>query len=294
MSQEIEVTDDVVVLVDDVDAPDEDLPEGDGPAAIDGEDVADEGDELVISIGEEVVEPAEEDPALNTPAIRQIRQAHKETTRALRALERKNRELEQRLAAPAANEPQAVVAGDKPTMESCAYDEEKFEADLEAWHSRKREVEEQGLAKASAQKASKDAWDGKLADYAKAKTALKVKDFEEAEEVARDVLSVTQQGVILNGADNPAMLVYALGNNPKKAKELASISDPVKFAFAVAKLETQLKVTPRKAAPIPERQIRGSAVLPAVGAAQLEALRVKAQQSGDYDAYYAAKRRAQG
>lgn len=294
MDPVIEVEDEVVISGDEVDTPDDDLPSGDDAPAGEGAPADDDGEELVISIGEEAAEPAEEDPALNTPAIRQIRQAHKETTRALRALERKNRELEQRLAAPAANEPQAVVVGDKPTMESCGYDEEKFVADFEAWNARKREVEEQERAKANAQKASRDAWDGKLADYAKAKTALKVKDFEEAEEVARDALSVTQQGVILNGADNPAMLVYALGNNPKKAKELAAITDPVKFAFAVAKLETQLKVTPRKAAPIPERQIRGSAVLPAVGAAQLEALRVKAQQTGNYDAYYAAKRRAQG
>lgn len=294
MDPELEVADEVVIPGDEVDTPDEDLPSSDDVPVGEGAPADDEGDELVISIGEEAAEPAEEDPTLNTPAIRQIRQAHKETTRALRALERKNRELEQRLASPAANEPQAVVVGDKPTMESCGYDEEKFVADVEAWHARKREVEEQERTRANAQKASKEAWDAKLNDYGKAKAALKVKDFEEAEEVARDVLSVTQQGVILNGADNPAMLVYALGNNPKKAKELAAITDPVKFAFAVAKLETQLKVTPRKVAPIPERQIRGSAVLPAVGAAQLEALRVKAQQTGNYDAYYAAKRRAQG
>lgn len=283
--------------------PEPDLPEADGegqaPAADEGDGTAVEAqaesgeDELVISIGEESPEPVEEDPALNTPAIRQIRQAHKETTRALRALERENRELKQRMTAPA-NEPQAAVLGEKPTMAGANYDEEKFEADLEAWHTRKREIEEQERTKANAQKAAKDAWENRLNDYGKAKAALKVKDFEDAEEVARDMLSVTQQGVIINGADNPAVLVYALGRNPKKAKELAAITDPVKFAFAVAKLETQLKVTPRKAAPVPERQIRGSATLPAVGAAQLEALRVKAQQTGDYDAYYAAKRRAQG
>jgi hypothetical protein len=56
---------------------------------------------------------------------------------------------------------------------------------------------------------------------------------------------------MLQGADNPALVVYALGKNPKKAKELSEIKDPVKFAFAVAKLEKELKVTNRRAAPHP-------------------------------------------
>ena len=48
--------------------------------------------------------------------------------------------------------------------------------------------------------------------------------------------------------------MYALGKNPKKAKELGEITDPVKFAFAVAKLETQLTVTSRKQVPPPEKK----------------------------------------
>ncbi len=120
-------------------------------------------------------------------------------------------------------------------------------------------------------------------------------DYEDAEAQALEALNVTQQGVILSGAERPELLVYALGKNPKKAKELSAIADPVKFAFAVAKLEMQLKVTPRnKTAPAPEVAVRGS--MPAAAAAViskegLEKLRVKAQETGDYTAYLDAKRK---
>ena len=92
----------------------------------------------------------------------------------------------------------------------------------------------------------------------KAKSELKVSDFEDAEEVVASLFSVTQRGIIINGSDSHALMVYAIGKNPAKAKELAAITDPVKFCFAVAKMETQLKVTPRKLAPPPERRIGGT------------------------------------
>jgi len=53
------------------------------------------------------------------------------------------------------------------------------------------------------------------------------------------VLDPVQQDIILQAAQNPALAVYALGKSKDKAKELASIKDPVKFAFALGKLENQ-------------------------------------------------------
>ena len=89
----------------------------------------------------------------------------------------------------------------------------------------------------------KGAWDAKLAGYNAAKADLKARDFEDAEAVIADTLSVTQQGIILDGAEKPALLVYALGKNPKKAAELAAITNPVAFAAAIGRLEASLKVT---------------------------------------------------
>ena len=86
---------------------------------------------------------------------------------------------------------------------------------------------------------------------------------------------------MLQGADNPALVVYALGKNPKKAQELASIKDPVKFAFAVAKLEKDLKVTNRRAAPPPERVVSGTGRVSGAVDSTLERLREEASKSGD-------------
>jgi hypothetical protein len=103
-----------------------------------------------------------------------------------------------------------------------------------------------------------------------------------------ETLSVTQQGIILQGAQNPAVMVYALGKNPNKAKELAGITDPVQFAFAVAKLETQLSVQ-KKQAPPPEKRINGNGSL-GTSNAQLDRLREEAARSGDFTKVIAFKK----
>jgi hypothetical protein len=96
--------------------------------------------------------------------------------------------------------------------------------------------------------------------------------------------------VILQGADNPALVVYALGKNPKKAKELSSIADPVKFAFAVAKLEKELKVMPRKSAPAPERVVQTTGPKSGAVDSTLERLRAEAEKTGDYNKVMQYKR----
>jgi len=235
---------------------------------------------IVVSIGEESPPQEEEKPAPEW--VRDLRKQHRE-------LQKRNRELEAKLnqepAAPAVQE-----LGKKPTLEDFDYDAEKFEASLANWFERKRQADEQ-VAKLQAERDNQaKEWQAKLDGYGKAKAELKVKDYDEAEAIAQESLNVVQQGVILQGAENPALLVYALGKNPKKAKELASISDPVKFAFAVAKLETQLKVTNRKAAPPPEKTVQGSGKVSGTVDSTLDRLRADAEKSGDYSKVMAYKR----
>jgi hypothetical protein len=134
------------------------------------------------------------------------------------------------------------------------------------------------------------AWQSKLDGYGKAKAELRVKDYEDAEAVAQELFSITQQGVVLQGADNPALVIYALGKNPKKAKELSDIKDPVKFAFAVAKLEKELKVTNRKQAPAPERVVTGTGRSSGAVDSQLERLREEAARTGNMSKVVAYKR----
>ena len=117
-----------------------------------------------------------------------------------------------------------------------------------------------------------------------------MRDYDDAEEVAQQTFNVVQQGVMIQGAEDPALVIYALGKNPKKAKELAQIDDPVKFAFAVAKLESQLKISNRKAATRPESKVSATAPIKGAVDSTLERLREEASKTGNMDKVMAYKR----
>ena len=246
-----------------------------------GESGDDGDDDVVISIGEEAP-PQEEEP--RAPEwVRELRKSNREK-------ERKIRELEAKLNATAI-ETKPVALGKKPTLEDCDYDSDDFEAKLAEWYERKREYDAAEATAEAQRDAEAKAWQDKLDSYAKAKASLKVRDYEDAEAFALDTFNVTQQGIVLQGSDNPALIIYALGKNTKRAKELASINDPVKFAFAVAKLETQLKVTNRKAAASPERTITsGGGRLSGSVDSTLDRLREEALKTGDLSKVMAYKR----
>lgn len=245
----------------------------DGEASESAEET-DDG-EVVVTIGEE--SPPEEEEERRAPEwVRELRKSNREKDRVIR-----EREAEIQRLKGSASQPAAVTLGAKPTLESCDYDAEKFEQELESWHDRKLQIDQQKKDQEQAEAQAKTAWQAKLDSYGKAKGALKVKDYDDAEGIVQDMMNLTQQGIILQGADNPATLVYALGKNPKKAKELSTITDPVKFAFAIAKLETQLKVVPRKSAPVPERQVRSSVAGAAAVDNQLAKLQAEADKTGD-------------
>lgn len=256
------------------------------PAAAQGT----EDEEVVITIGEEEP-PASNEEETNEPApqwVKELRKSDREKAKRIR-------ELEQQLTASQPGK-QAPAEMAKPTLAGCDYDEDAYESKLTEWHANQAAIKAQQQEQADAEKKARDDWNARLAAYNTAKTGLKVDDYEGAEAVVLETLNQTQQAIIVNGAENPAHVIYALGKNPAKAKELASIKDPVKYAFAVAKLETQLKVTPRKAPPAPERVVRGNA--PAVGVtdSKLASLEAEADRTGDRSkviAYRREQRRSQ-
>ena len=228
-------------------------------------------EEVVVSIGEEAPPPEEHTPAPEW--VKELRKTNRE-------LQRQNRELQGKLqAAPPETKP--VVIGNKPKLEDHDYDADKYEEALTNWFERKRQADEVNAKQEAEVMNQQKAWQAKLDGYGKAKAELRVKDFDDAEELAQQVFSITQQGVLLQGADNPALVVYALGKNPVKAKELAEIKDPVKFAFAVAKLEKDLKVTNRRQAPAPERVVTGTGRSAGAVDSTLERLREDAARTGN-------------
>ena len=241
---------------------------------------SEEPDEIVVSIDGEEPPPQEEQAAPEW--VRELRREHRE-------LKKRNRELESRVNQSTETNP-VVNLGPKPNLEALDYDTEKYEQSLADWYERKKLVDEQQSQVRRAEEEQQKAWNAKLEGYVEAKTKLKVRDYDDAEEVAQQMFNVVQQGVVIQGAENPALVIYALGKNPKKAKELAAIDDPVKFAFAVAKLESNLKIGNRKAATQPERTV--SATAPSSGAVDstLERLREEAARTGNMDKVMAYKR----
>lgn len=266
-----------VILIEGGDV-DGETPPADDLAPGDGED-----DHVTISIGEAAPAPEDEEVAKAPEWVKNLRKEDREKSR-------KIRELEQKLEAVAAPAKPAEVTK-KPTLADCDYDEDAFEKQMATWYEQQETVRAAQREQERAKQKEQDEWQARMDNHNKAKAALKVPDYADAEDVAKDIFNVTQQGIIVSGSDNSANVIYALGKNPTKAKELASIKDPVKFAFAVAKLETQLKVTPRKAPPAPERQVRGNtSVAIGAGDAELERLRADAEKTGDHSKVMAYKK----
>ena len=246
--------------------------------------LAPEPEEVIVTIGDEPV-PEPQDTAPAPEWVRELRRVNRER-------EREIKELRDKLAAKEATPPPATDPGKKPTLEDHDYDTEAYERELTAWYDRKRNADAEITRQLQTEQEQQKAWQAKLEGYGKAKAELRVPDYEEAEAMAQATFTVPQQSIIVAGAENPALLIYAMGRSPAKAKELAAITDPVKFTFAIAKLEAQLKVTPRKAPPAPEKQIRSTGGVPVSGAVDstLERLRDEAAKTGDMTKVIAYKR----
>ncbi len=169
-----------------------------------------------------------------------------------------------------------------PTIEAFDYDGDAFavaverRADLVAAH-RVQQARAQ-----EAQQAAVDAYNAELASYQAKAKALRVPDFEDAEDAIREGLNVTQQTVLVKYASNPALVAYALGKRPAKLAELSRIDDPVRFAVAMADFEKGIKMQARKPSTAPETIVRGTAPAATPGPDKmLEKLERDAERTGD-------------
>jgi len=247
------------------------------------EDPDEEEDRVVVTLGED---PEEEEEHEEAPAwVKKVRKSN-------RRLESENRKLKRELLERSTERAPKVELGEKPTLKSAKYDDKLYEQQLADYYDRKRKIDEQQAALKKTTEAQTKQWEERNSRYVAQKAAHNFRDFEEAEELVTNSLNVAQQSIIVQGAEDAALLVYALGNNPKKLEELAAVKNPVDFAVKLGKLESQLKVTKKKA-PAPEKRISGkTGGLGGGGDATLARLREKAEKSGDYSEVLAYKRRS--
>jgi hypothetical protein len=242
------------------------------------DDEMSEDEEFVITVGDEEPEPSDDDDFSGKPAppwVKDLRKKEREARKRIKELEAQVQQ------AKPTEKP--IEVGPKPKLADFDYDEDQFESAVEQWHERKRQVEQQQASKQAEEEQAQQTWQSKMQSYEERRqtVAAKVRDFEEVEEAAKDKLTPTQQGILIHAAENPELIMYHLGKHPNKAKELAEITDPIQFAFAAAKLDSQMKIQTRKPSTQPERKPSGSAGLADAVDQKLAQLEAKAAKTGD-------------
>ena len=118
---------------------------------------------------------------------------------------------------------------------------------------------------------------------------LKVKDFNETEDKAIDVLGKGTVNQIIQHSDQSHLLLYYLGKNPDVAEDLKSQidNDPTRATLRIGRLEAELSVRPKAnsgTTPNPDEELEGTTPSAGKGGKalqkRLDALRTKAAQSG--------------
>jgi len=234
----------------------------------------DEDDETVIAFGEPVEDGAA--PVPESSVIRDLRKANRELAKKLHQVSQ-------------GNQPQRIEVGEKPNLAACDYDEDRFEADLDAWKQRKAAAERAETEQQQRAKAEQEAWAKRAESYTADKAKLRVPDFESAEDEVFSALSEQHQALILM-TDKPAALVYALSRDPAKLEQLSKL-DLARAAMLVGKLEDKVTVTKRKL-PNPDRPIRGDApVSSASSDKELARLEKEAERTGNRTALIAYRKK---
>jgi len=253
-------------------------------------------EELLIAIGAEPSprsDPEESDEIDGKPApqwVKDLREKARQDTVRIRELET---QLKQQ--APAKKEPEPIIVGPKPTMETCDYDNERFERELSEWMQRDADAKRQTQEREAAQRKEQEAWAAKQQRLTTTKATLVaqgVKGVDDAFGAAEQVLTPTQRGIIVSGSKNPALVFVALGKTPEKLKELSAIQDPIDFAFAVARVEDQVKTKSagKTNAGTVDRSVRGNSGSSATIDRTLARLRAEAEATGNYTKVAAYKR----
>ena len=256
----------------------------DGDIPVEG-DAQPESQEVIVTIGDEPA--AEEEQGKEPGLVNKLRKLVRERERELRETRRKLNELGTVQTDP--------VLSPKPTLEAFNFDDEKFIQATEKWVQEKLKIDELKAKVDEENKTAEQAWQTKLSTYhQQADATFGAEVFKEAEDIVIDLFDTVQQGIIVQGAKDPALIVYALGKNDAKARELAAIKNPVDFAFAIARLEGQVKVAGKRPTTQPEGRISGNGQTSGAIGSTLEKLRSEASRTGDYSKVLAYKNKQKG
>lgn len=231
------------------------------------ETVEADGDDEETYIGFEGEDEAEAAPASESESsvIRDLRKANREQARRLAELEKSVK-------------PAKIEVGAKPSLESCEYDEERFEAELTAFHARKAKADAQEREAQEADERQQAEWAEKAKVYKAAKSTLAVAGYDDAEAEVFSVLPNDVQALILRQPERAPALVYALARSPAKLEELSKLN-LADAAMLVGELRAKVKMEKRRKLPDPDRPVTGKASLG--GDKELKRLEREADRTGD-------------
>jgi len=226
---------------------------------------------LAVQFGDEEIKP-EEEPE-ETGLVKHLREQLREQSRELRTYRKQ---------APAVQDDPEPVIGKEPDLEDFDYDTEAYREavrkhtqtaiDHEKWQS--RQAERQRATEAKQQEVA--------ARVAEQRRNLHAPDYDAVKDRVQETLNDMQMGILLNGVDNPAAVVYALGKRPALLDKLAGMENIAKFAVELGKVEKDIKLVKKSTAPKPESIPRGSAPISGGShAKQLAKLEAEAAKSGN-------------
>lgn len=170
------------------------------------------------------------------------------------------------------------------------YDETVFQQKMQEWSTESARFQSNQADQQRQQQQLQQRHQQKLQQYQERSKALKVSNFQQAEKAVLDEVPEQIQGAILHYAEKPELVVLALGRNAELRKQMADATDPVEIGRLIGTIESKAKTMPKaknNAATVPTVKGGNGAALNS-----LDKLREKAQETGDYSAVIAAKRKA--
>ena len=199
-------------------------------------------------------ETLDDEPVEETPLIKQLREKAKQDAR-------EKAELRRRLETP------RVERTKEPDLwDDCEGDPDRFKAALLAWKDNETKADAADrVANAGdgIRERQVKEWQNDLQTYKAKATKLGKADFAEAETTVISTLSDAQQSTIVMAAKDPARFIYALGKSPLKLAQLAEITNPIKLAAEVARIEGARMMARKEPANIDE-PLKGGARLSSV------------------------------
>jgi hypothetical protein len=246
-------------------------------------DQQDDADEYTLEVeGEE----ADDDEVAIDALPEEQRSLPKKLRERLQTEQREKFELQKRIEAlEQGNKPKPVEVGEKPTLESCDWDADKFEADLSAWHERKRAADGAENEQKRAAEAQQAEYQKDLNNYIAKKAALPIAQEKKdaAEKLMIDTLPQILQSALIKYTDDPAKVAVALAAAPHKLAAIANEKDPIMAIIKMREMEGKIKMVNKRKAPMPESAtiVRGSAPVSGNSKKTLEKLEEEARSSGD-------------